>query len=201
MTVMGQHTVTETYDLMKTVEFRIKAGDKVNNQITEAQINANLQGFTETEEDWTKFKARWATRRDDVLLRLFLRNQANPLVPASMISSEPEYKLVKQAINVGGGDTYAKGDLMDCLLRIEKIAALRIDEKDAPLPAGFDPDLAAYKKVDDSIKAGEQAASVAADAAKGAATKVPWYVWAGGIAIVGGVGLAYASPFLPHPRR
>src|SRR6185369_6846241 len=155
MTVLGKHTIQETEDLMKTVEFRIKAGDKVNNQITEPQIRANLDRYTDLQVDWRDFKARWATGRDRLLDKLLIMKLSTPLVSNSLLASEGEYREVKKLINVGGEDTFAKGDLTDCLNRIEALSGQQINEKDAPMPAGFDPDLAAYKKVDDAIKDGE----------------------------------------------
>jgi len=191
MTVLGQHTISETEHLMKTVDFRIQATDKVNNQIVNAQIQGNPLGYANLQTDWTNFKSRWASARDDVLLSLFLRNQTNPLVPASLITSEKEYKAIKKAINVGGEDTFTTGDLTDCIQRIEQFAQQQIEEKNAPIPDNFDLDLLAYKKLDSSIQAGEQAAKAAASAAGQAAKSNIGLIV--GLGIVGVTGVIVAS--------
>ena len=200
MTILGSHTMAETEDLMKTVEFRIKAGDKVNSTITQAQLEADPAGITDLQNDWSKFKFRWATAREKVLNALLLRKLAQPLAAASLIPTEDEYKTVRSAINVGGADTFTKGDLTDCLNRIEKATGTRIDEKDAPAPTGFDPDLAAYKKVDDVIKSGEAAAASAAAGAGNVVKSNPTPFIIAGLAAAVGLGIA-AKIYLPAPRR
>lgn len=200
MTVLGQHTIAETEDLMKTVEFRIQAGNKTNAQITMPQIAANQALYMDLQKDWNNFQVRWATARDPVLNSLLVKNVGQPLVPVSLIVSEPEYQAIKKAINVGGQDTYVKGDLTDVLNRIEQFSGQTINEKDHPMPSGFDPDLAAYKKVDASIKAGEAAALAATNAAGAVSFMMPWWVYAGGAAAALAVGYVYVRPFLPAPR-
>lgn len=191
MTVVGQHTIQETEDLMKTVEFRIEAGNKVNAQITMPQVAAQPDVYKDLQQDWTNFQIRWATARDPVLTDLFIANAAQPLVPASLIPTEKQYQAIKSAINVSGNDTYTKGDLMDCLLRIENFAGQTIDEKNHPMPSDFDPDLSVYKKVDDSIKAGEAAAKAASAAVTNVAkSNIPLLV---GLGIVGIGGVIVAT--------
>lgn len=191
MTVLGQHTIEETKDLMKQIEWRIRETDRINNLITPDQIVQNAAEFSDMEMDWTKFKSRWAAARDSVLDRLFVINVANPLVPATMIACENQFQIIKKAINVSGNETFTKGDLNDCTLRIVKFADKPFDSKDQPMPTGFDPDLLAYKKLDSSIRAGEAAAAAAAAKAKEtASSNIGLIVGAG---IVGVIGVIVAT--------
>lgn len=169
MTILGKHTVDETLHLMKTVEFRQQAGDKVNATITPAFQQAFPDVYRKLQSDWANWKNRWAIARANVTKRLMILNDSQPLVPASTLPAEDEYRTIRKAINVGGEDTYTTGDLTDCLNRIETAAGTQIDEKNKPMPTGFDPDFAMYREVDAKIKAGEAAAREAADAAKKAA--------------------------------
>ncbi len=187
MTILGQHTIDETRHLMKTVEFRIQATEKTAATISRRFIDENPILFTDIQLDWTAFKARWAIARDKALKDILMLNAGQPLVPASAIPAEFVFKNIQRAINVGGGETFTKGDLMDCILRIESAANTRIDEKDAPLPSGFDPDFAAYRQVDTVIRNGEEAARKAAEAAtKAAKSNI-------GLMILGGFGLVAAG--------
>lgn len=152
----GKHTISECSDLMKTVEFRIKAGNRVNAGITQAQIDAaGVQAMSDLQFDWSNFQARWATMRADVMPRLLFANAGQPLVPSSLIPVEAEYQLVLHAINISGDQSFQRGDLTDCLNRIEAIAGVAIDEKDHPMPTGFDPEIVAYKVLDKAIRSGE----------------------------------------------
>jgi len=185
MTILGKHTLDETRHLIRTVEFRIQETDKVYANISDGWKSSNTAAWTELQGDWAAFRKRWVATRDEVLRRLLVITIGNPLVSESVLPSEPEYKLIKCAINVGCEDTYTKGDLTDCILRIEKAAGAPIDETNKPIPAGWDPDLKAYKEVDGAVKKGEAAAAAAAASGKKlVASNLPLVI-GGGIALVG----------------
>lgn len=205
MTILnGMHTIQDVEDLMKTVEFRLQAGLKTNAQITMDRIAGNVDLYKDLQADLNAFQVRWATARDDTMLKLFLRNNENLLVPQNLIAAEPEWTAIRKAINVGGGDTYVKGDLFDVLTRIETMAGQKINEKDAPKPSNFDPDLLAYKDFDAKVKAAEEQAKAAKANALGAAgqaaSATPWWVYAGLGTLAFGVGYVYVKPLLPTPK-
>lgn len=188
MSVLGQHTISEVRHLMNTVEFRLQQNQPVFDGIKgPATVSPE---YIDLAKDYDAFKARWARARDEVLNRILVLNMGNPLLPASSIPAENEYKTVRKAINVGGGDTYTKGDLMDILIRTEKLAGRRFDETKAPQPpADFDPDHAGYRAVDSAIKQGEAAAEAAAKKGKELAKSNVGLIVLGavGVAIAGGV--------------
>lgn len=188
MSVLGQHTISEVRHLMNTVEFRLQQNQPVFDGIKgPATVSPE---YIDLAKDYDAFKARWSRARDEVLNRILVLNMGNPLLPASSIPAENEYKTVRKAINVGGGDTYTKGDLMDILIRTEKLAGRRFDETKAPQPpADFDPDHAGYRAVDSAIKSGEAAAEAAAKKGKELAKSNVGLIVLGavGVAIAGGV--------------
>lgn len=186
MTILGQHTISEVRHLMNTVEFRLQQNQPVFDSIKgPAVVSAE---YIDLAKDYDAFKARWARARDEVLNRILVLNMGNPLLPVSSIPAENEYKTIRRAINVGGEDTYRKGDLMDILIRTEKLAGRRFDEDKAPQPPkDFDPDHAGYRAVDSAIKKGEEAAKAAAEQAKKAAKSNV------GLIVLGAVGVAVAG--------
>ncbi len=192
MTILGNHTVDETEHIMKLMEFRIQAVDKLNNQITQAQVATNPAMLADLENDWTNFRFRWATAREKVANDLLFILLGQPLVPASVLAAEPQYQQIMHAISVNGDGTKVKGDFGNIVDRFQAFTGQHIDEADQPLPTGFDPDLLAYKKVDDAIKSGEAAAAAAAQGVSGAVSSsvknnLGTYAVLGAVAVVGGI--------------
>lgn len=178
MTILGFHSITECQDLVRTIEFRIQETDKVYSTITSAFRSANPAIAQDLDFDWAAFKKRWRDGIDSILASLTLLDASQPLVPASSIPAEGQYLQIKKLQNVSGTDTFAKGDLQDCIQRIQVAANTQIDESNAPVPSSFDPDFAAYKKLDTTIKAGEAAAKAAANGA-GNIVKSNWPLFLG----------------------
>ena len=168
MTILGSHTIDETEHLMKLVEYRIQQGNKANASITQDQVNVDPLAMLDLQSDWTAFQVRWATMRDPVLKDLTSLSLGQPLVSDTLIASESQYQKVLGAINTGPNGSIAKGDLSDCLSRIERIGHVVVDLNNQPLPTGFDPDLAVYKTADATIKQGKAIASAAVDGAASA---------------------------------
>lgn len=183
MTVLGHHTVEESRDLMKLIEFRKKKNEEVFQQITPSFRQNQAAVFDALNRDWQAWKKQWSDasiQAGDLLVAL---NVGNPLVPASAIAAEPEYKMLEKGAQVDNGKKNDETDFMRLMIRTEQASGITFDEKDQPAPSGFDPDLAAFKKVDASIKAGEAAAKAAnAAAAKGAKSNI-------GLMVIGGVAL------------
>jgi hypothetical protein len=190
MTLFGKPTIEDVRHLMRTVEFRITRADEVATTITDEWKAANPDVYADLRTDWLAFKERWAKARKDALDNILLLNIAQPLTSASLIVDTDDWARIRKAINVGGEDTYTKGDLNDVITRIEQAAGWQIDETNHPVPDGWDPDLTIYKEVDAKIKAGEAAARAAADAAASAAKSHWGLVIIGGAVVVGGIVVA-----------
>lgn len=187
MTIFGKHTIDETQHLMKLIQFRADKNDEVFRGITAPQANANLPEFQRLERDWKVWQERWAKARDTIADELVLINLGQPLVPASSIPVEDLYKRIEVAAQVDNGKKQDDTDMMQLMLRTEKISGNRFDEKDQPVPSGYDPDLMAFKKVDAVIKNGEATAKELANKAGGAAKSNV------GLLVIGGVALVIAG--------
>lgn len=188
--MFGKPTIEDVRHLMRVVEFRIDQGDKIASQISDSWKASNTAKYEDLAKDWMAFKTRWAKARKEVLDNILVLNLAAPLTPASLIVDSADYTLVKFAIDKTGDDSYEKGDLSDVLLRLEAAAGVNIDSTNQPVPDGWDPDLAVYKKTDEAIKSGEAAAVAAADAAAKAAKSNVGLLIIGGVVIVGGIVVA-----------
>jgi len=177
MTVFGKHTIAEIRELAATVEFRIRA--------TEALIKKHPNIDPGVVDTWQTWKGRWRRASDAVLPAVTLRSLSSPLVPASAMAAEDEWMKLKCAINKTCDETHNPGDMFDSIQVVETAAGERIDERNAPQPDANDPDLNAFKALDSAIKKGEAAAEEAKKAGGAVASKVPWWVWAGGVGVLG----------------
>lgn len=159
MTFLGRNTVDETRHLMRTVEFRIEHTQPLLNKLSFNDSNVALI------KDWNTFTERWTSVRERVL-QLLLGNKLNHvLVPEHSLPAQDEYNTIMKAI----GTPHEVIALSPLIGRFEVATGERLNETDKPIPEGYDPDFAAYKEVDDKIKAAEKAADEAGKAAKSAA--------------------------------
>lgn len=158
MTWGGKHTIADNRELIRRVQWEVDALIPMYTSIV-----APTPDLT---SDWKNFRARWEAARDSALRSMLLKTAYMFAVPESILQDEDDYLALKKAINVGGGDTYTKGDLSDVRQRIQGESGQKLDSSTMPRPDGYDPDLELYKKLDSTIKAGEDAASRAAGTVK-----------------------------------
>lgn len=186
MTVLGNHTIAETRDLMRTVEFRIERAADLVNRLPFSTDNVKLV------KEWNEFvEVRWKNAHDQALNRILVLKFDNPLASESVIPAEGEFKLVMKARNQQGEGIVVPGDLSDLIHRLEVGSGQSLDEDNHPLPTGFDPDLAAFQAVDAKIKAGEKAAEDAKKAAGNAAKSNVGLII--GLSALGIVGVVVAT--------
>jgi hypothetical protein len=163
MTILGKHTIDEARMIMRTAEFRMERAKTLINLMPFTKENVQLV------KDWNEFvEVRWKNAHNQAQAGMLSLKLANPLVPENSMPCEKEYMLIIHAMNKQEG-LIQKGDLSDLIGRLEKASGQSLDESGHPVPAGFDPDLAAYQEVDKRIKAGEKTAKDVGEAAKGAA--------------------------------
>lgn len=185
MTVLGNHTVGETRDLMKVVENRFKEVEKGFQQISPQYKAEHPDEYRLLASDWEKEKKHWEDESNAVAIKLTILNTS--VSPADLIPAEPEYKRILSFVEYGAssGAERRPGDLRDCELRIEKALGRQLIYG-RPDMSSSDADSAALKKVDASIKAGEKAAGAAKKGLLDAATTKP------GLMFLGGAGAAVA---------
>lgn len=190
MTVLGQHTIAETRDLMKVVDYRFKEVDKAFNQISSEWKATHPDEYRLLSMDWTAEKKHWMDESDSVALKLTVINSTT-VVPADTIPAENEYKRILGFVEYGAASGVERrpGDLRDCQTRIEKALGKQIDLSGRPNMESNDTDINAIKKLDASIKAGEAAAASAKKGTWDAATSKQGLMFLGGAAAAVGVYL------------
>jgi hypothetical protein len=180
MTIFGKQTIDETRHLMKVVEFRAERATALSNQMPFSPANVAVI------KDWNTWTERWEAAREKVLNNLLVKKLGQPLVSDALLESQAEFDMVQKAI----GTPHEVIALSPLITRLEVASGKKFDSEGQPMPTGFDPDHAAYKKVDESIKAGEAAAKAAGDTVKDAAKSNT------GVIILGSVGIAAATYLL-----
>lgn len=185
MTVLGNHTIAETRDLMKVVENRFKEVDKGFQQISSQYKTEHPDDYRLLALDWEKEKKHWTDESNAVAIKLTILNTG--LSPATLIPAEDEYKRILGFVEYGASSGVERraGDLRDCELRIEKALGRQLIYG-RPDMNSSDADSAALKKVDAAIKAGEKGAQAASKGLLDAATTKP------GLMFLGGAGAAVA---------
>lgn len=181
MSVFGKPTIDETRHLMRTIEFRIERTEALMGRMPFAPENVVLI------RDWNTWNERWAKTRETVLRALLARKLANPNLSDDLIVCPSEYALVEHT----RGTLHEPISLPSLIRRFEKATGERLDEEGAPVPTGFDPDHAAYKAVDEKIRAAEAAASAAGNAAR--ATAGDFFASNPGLVVLGALGLVGAT--------
>ena len=193
MTILGKHTIVETRDLMRTIQFRADKNDEVFKSIRPN----NSPEYMDLKVDWFNWLNQWKQARDTVADDLVMLSIGQPLVPADVITSEPQYQKIEKGAQVDNGKKHDKTDMMQLMIRTEQLSGTTFDEKNAPAPTNFDPDLIAFKKVDQAIKTGEAAAKEAkANVASAAKSNVGLIIGAGiAVFLAGGI---VAKVYLPR---
>jgi hypothetical protein len=166
MTILGLHTIPETNDLIKLVQYRFDQVHKGYLAIPQSWRDTNPVEFANIQANWNVEIERWRKVREDVLSRLWKLNWSNPGSPASIIASENEYQEVLQFVEYGGkvgGQIVNRrpNDLRDMQMQIERALGRSIDLQSRPSFTSEDVDHQGFLKLDAAIKAGEQGAGQA----------------------------------------
>ena len=180
MTVLGKHTIADARDLATTVEFRLKAIDRL--------IAGNPTKVPDSMlKRYQAVKTRWRTVSDSVATHLTILSISAPLVTASLQPAEEDYQKLESA-----RVTQVNGDNIKFMTdEIERVVGAPIDERDKPQGLfESDPDFAALRKLDSTIASGEAAAAAAKKTAGEAASSKTGIMLIGGLLAVGAVFVA-----------
>lgn len=183
MTVLGKHTIAETRDLMRSLQFRINACLDQQNKILMARSGPPTEKQFQTEQDLKTLVLRWNKVRDEETRKLTILSLGAPLVPAHMQPSEDSYVAVNKAVAVDFPRLITVQQQLDVQSRELEIPELNFDKippQDSP-----DMDFAALKKLDSAIAEGEKQAKAAAGTVKEAAKS--------NVGLMIGLGLAGAA--------
>jgi len=184
MTILGKHTITETRDLIRSLQFRVSNAMNQQNKVILARSGPPTEKQMQTELDLKILVPRWNKVRDDETQKLTLLSVTNPLAPADMIACEDSWVAVNKAVAVDFPRLITieqQLDVQSKALDIPPIDFSKIPPQNAP-----DLDFAALKKLDKAIADGEKAAKEAGGAVKEAAkSNVGLLIGAGLVGVVG----------------
>ncbi len=184
MTIMGLHTVAETRDLIRFLEFRINQNMKQWELIKTKRLPPATGAQRQLDDDIVVFMKRWVTVRDESTLIMLAAVLANPSVAPFLLPAEQQFVAVDEATRRDNPR------LMDIQGRIDEEAHQQnlpsVDLSKIPPQNSPDTDFEALRKLDAAIKDGEEAAAKAAAKAKDAAkSNVGLIIGAVGVGVVG----------------
>ena len=153
-TVLGEHSVGETRDLINVLEWRT---DKINQgwrEIAERGLsNVALKGDPSFQTDLDAYLDRWISARRKAKLTLAAITLATPFVAESLVPSEGTYQDLLHATSATY-PSYGKGDLPDVQHRLQAMRPNNpIDFSGMPNSNAPDFDLNAYRAADTVWKA------------------------------------------------
>lgn len=194
MTVLSQHTVTETRDLIRATEFRVNKLAAQLEKVTAARgsVPASAEQVALT-KDFATFVRRWTDVRDKQLALMGLSIATNPNVHPAILPAEVNFQAI---VNASTREDPRLIDLQGRITAEGNLAGLPpVDLSQIPPQNSPDADFLALKKLDEAIKAAEARA-------KGAATsKTGLLVIGGAIAALGFAGYLYTAPIRAMARR
>jgi len=182
MTILGQHTVAETRDLIRSVEYRANKLVSKLRKIQSLRVPPLSDAQKELDADAFNFMRRWTDTRDANTLMMTASVIANPFVPTSVLTAEGNWNAIDKASRI------TPPRLMDIQNRIEMEGAglgLAPITLEMPSQNSPDADFTALKTLDAAIAKGESAAK---SASKGIVSSIPWWAWGAGAAALGGYG-------------
>jgi hypothetical protein len=154
MTILGKHTIPEVEELIGNLQNRITdVGD------TFAKLDAEtLAKDASLDSEWKAFLERWTKGKASARNMLVAAKLASPTVPNDIVPVEGTWTDVLKLANTSYPGPYKTTDLPGLQIRVQKLKpiewkAVEKNRVDAP-----DSDLKTYKKVDQTIKDGEQGA-------------------------------------------
>ncbi len=188
MTILGQHTVAETRDLIRACEFRVNKNLQQLQRIQSFRLRPpSLEQFEAQQKldtDMANFVKKWTNVRDRETLLMTASMLANPAVAPFIMPAESSYKAIDGAFRVDIPHFKDIEQRIDAEARLLNMAPT--DLGGIPAQNSPDADFAALKKLDSAIAAGEKAAKDAGKAAGEAAkSNMGLVIGAGVVGVVG----------------
>lgn len=151
MTILGQHTVAETRDLIRAQQFRINKNDKQWMRIRTQRLSPPTAEQKLLDDDWIAFMRVWTDTRDKQTLLLAASIAVNPNVSPVILPAETNFKAINEVLHV------RVPHLKDMEQRIEvqahELGLPPVDLSGMPAQNSPDADFAALKKLDAAIGA------------------------------------------------
>jgi hypothetical protein len=94
MTILGQHTVAETRDLIRAQEFRINKNVQQLQRIQARRLSPPTAAQLDLDTQMGAFLKEWTNTRDKETLFMTASVVSNPLIPAAAMPAESSYKAI-----------------------------------------------------------------------------------------------------------
>lgn len=175
MTIMGQHTIAETKELIDQKQSDINAYQKAYDIVLPKWKQKNEGEALEWGKDFEDFRIRWGIAVVKAKALMFATGSV--MVSDSITPAEPAFQIVLEALQRTPG-RFQKGDFADLVDRWSRVGlpSPRIITRQ---PDSFDVDLEGFKVADAAAKKIESTASN------------PW-LWAG-VGVAGVAGFLYLT--------
>jgi len=189
MTILGQHTIAETRDLIRTLEFRINKNLRQYELIRSLRMLPKTRVQADLDRDVAAFANRWIIVRDRQTLLMAASIVSNPKVSPLIIPAETNFQAIDKATRLDNPR------LIEIQQRINAeaidLSLPAVDLKGIPPQGSPDADFVALKKLDAAIAAGEETAKRATtEIGKAAKSNVGLLV---GLGVVGVLGVVVAT--------
>lgn len=151
MTILGQHTIAETRDLIRSLQFRITKNDQQLSKVQQQRLAPPTATQVALDNDWVAFIRVWTDERDKNTLAMAAGMAANPGVAPFVLPAESNFKAIT---NVTQARVPHLGELQQ---RISAEAAALslppVDLTGTPPQDSPDADFQALRKLDAAIGA------------------------------------------------
>ncbi len=151
MTILGQHTVAETRDHIRSQQFRINKIDEQYMKVRAQRLAPPSPAQQLLDSDWIAFQKAWTDTRDKAIFFMTASVVANPNVAPFILPAEGSYKEVNAVLHERIPhlkDMEQRVDAEAAALNLKPTDLSGIPSQDSP-----DADFAAIKKLDAAIAA------------------------------------------------
>ncbi len=161
MTILGLHTIAETRDLMRSLEFRINKNVQQLQRIQMQRLQPQTATQTQLDTDMGTFVKRWVDVRDTQALIMAAAMAANPGIIPQILPAEKQFQAIVNASSVD--DPRLKVIEASIDAEAASLGLPPTDLSGQPAQNSPDADFLALKKLDTAITAAQ---TVAGNAAK-----------------------------------
>ncbi len=155
MTILGQHTVAETRDLIRASNFRVNKNLQQLQRVQSFRLRPptaeNFEKQQRLDADMTAFVKKWTDVRDKETLFMLASMMANPALAPFVMPAESSYKAIDGAFRVDIPHFKDIEQRIDAEARLLGLPAT--DLSGIPPQNSPDADFAALQKLDGAIAA------------------------------------------------
>jgi hypothetical protein len=184
MTILGQHTVAETRDFLRSTNYRVNAIVNQWEAVRKRRVPPNTPEQTALDTKVVAFVRRWTNVRDQQTALLAASMLSNPMVSPSVLPAEVNFVAVTNAVQRTDPRLIeVQGEVN---AEAVSLALPALDLSKNPPQDSPDLDFGTLKVLDNAIAHGEAAAKAAGTGVVNAAKSNTGLIVLGTLAVVGG---------------